>query len=488
MSLASRAAALRGDDLQHAVAWWWACQAIGDPDIESVSVEDPEGGAFDDVVVRRKARPTVYWQVKNSNYGDTVIDDKWLLSSAGKSPDSRARSPLQHFHDTWRRLRDGSQDFELALVANRSYDHNQPILGACRDRSTWRLDVDSIRDASGRSALGRARDAWAAHLRIDNDELLSFLAQVELRDEGSEATWDSRSKDAMRARGLRSDGEAITVGKRMVRDWVTQGTGPRSRDDIRRGVAENGLLARDGTLVFAVHGIDHIPQPVVPTVELDLVELFAGDEPDHRRQLRDPDDWHAVVEPRLAEAIRELEAFGPRRVLVTGAMRHPLLFAVGRHLPDVRGWVLTWNQRGADWPLTPSETVEPRVLADEPLGGGSGNELAVAIGLTHDPTASVRGWAAGHSEIGHLLTLGPAGTPAPGVVPGGAWAASWAHAAREIARAKVLELGSPRVHLFFAAPAGVALAVGHVWNMMPVTSVYEYLPETNTYVLTVNQT
>lgn len=44
------------------------------------------------------------------------------------------------------------------------------------------------------------------------------------------------------------------------------------------------------------------------------------------------------------------------------------------------------------------------------------------------------------------------------------------------------EFGSERVHLFMACPAGVALMLGHQWNLLPATTVYECA---HTYVPTV---
>ena len=44
MTLTPRAAAIRGDDYQHAIGWFWACEMLRDPDIETVTIEDPAGG------------------------------------------------------------------------------------------------------------------------------------------------------------------------------------------------------------------------------------------------------------------------------------------------------------------------------------------------------------------------------------------------------------------------------------------------------------
>jgi hypothetical protein len=42
-----------------------------------------------------------------------------------------------------------------------------------------------------------------------------------------------------------------------------------------------------------------------------------------------------------------------------------------------------------------------------------------------------------------------------------------------------------RIHLFMAAPAGIALMLGHWWNLLPPATVYEYIPTSRTYVETI---
>ena|SRR5215472_331956 len=260
-------------------------------------------------------------------------------------------------------------------------------------------------------------------------------------------------------------------------DWVST-TGmiaPQTRDDIRRQVAEMNLLARSGTLILAVHAIDRQPDVTTPTVELDLTDLFDGDNPFTRRQLTDPSGWQQIIAPQLASAARALEAYGPRRVHVTGSMRLPLWFAVGRALPDVRGWILSLNQRGQEWHTTPAVPVTPRILAEITVGQDS--DLALAIGLTHNPAADVDTYIRATSlPIGELLVLGPEAEPGPRSVPGAAWAAGWTRAARESARLAAARLGAQRIHLFIAAPAAIALMIGHHWNLMPATTLYEHAP------------
>lgn len=471
MSLPPRAAAIRGDDYQHAVGWVAACEALCDPDIQSISVEDAHGGHFDDVVTRRRSGPDVYIQVKSSNSGNVIVDSTWLLTPASLA----GRSPLQHFHATWTSLTAAGRPFELLLLTNRAIDHHDPILGDLRDLMTNRVKVDGLRVATARSRAGKERRQWADHLGVTEDELMSFLAQVTWRHADSEPHWDERARLLMRAAGLRTDVEAITIGKALVRSWVTSGAGPQTQDDIRRQVADRNLLSRSGTLTLTIHAIDRQPAAVPANVELDFTALFDGDTPFARRQLKDPADWQLVVMPDLGRAARALEAYRVRRVHVGGSMRLPLWFAVGRELPDVRQWVLSLDQHGQEWVTSPAEKVKPRTLSSIDIG--KGNDLALAIGLTHDPTADIQAYLSNAAvPVASLLTLGPAGEPGHQSVPNGQWAAGWARAARDEARNAARECTATRIHLFIAAPQAVALMLGHHWNLTPATTIYEHQP------------
>jgi hypothetical protein len=471
MSLPPRAAAVRGDDYQYAVGWTTACEALCTPDIQSVSIEDAAGGHFDDIVTRRLSAPDTFIQVKSSNSGNVIIDSTWLLTPAAP----KGRSPLQHFHATWASLTAAGRPFELILITNRGFDHEDPILGGMRDLITNRIRVDDLQVQSPRSKAGKERQEWATHLGVTEQELLIFLAQVTWRHADAEPHWDERARLLMHKAGLRTDDEAITVGKALIRSWVTTGSGPQTRDDIRRQVAERNLLAKSGTLTLAVHAIDRQAAADPANVELDFIALFDGDKPFARRQLKDPSDWQQVIVPELARAARTLEAYGPRRVHVTGSMRLPLWFAVGRELSDVRQWTLSLDQHGHEWHTSPAEATTPRTLAEVQIGQGT--DLAIAAALTHDPTTDIEAYLHEASiPVGVLLSLGPEGDPGYQSVPNGQWAAGWARAARDQARSAARMHGARRIHLFMAAPQAIALMLGHHWNLTPPTTLYEHRP------------
>ena len=73
------------------------------------------------------------------------------------------------------------------------------------------------------------------------------------------------------------------------------------------------------------------------------------------------------------------------------------------------------------------------------------------------------------------VDLSPQGGVGPLSLPDAAAAVGWAHAAREGIRAAVRDSGARRVHLFMCAPAGAALLLGHIWNRVGTTVVYEDL-------------
>ena len=238
-SLPARAAAVRGDEYQYAVVWYWVTRALAaDLDIESVSVEDAGAGSFDDLVIERRDAGPRYMQIKSSNTARTVIDESWLCSAATQ----RGRSPLQHFYDTWARLR--SPGAEFVLLTNRGLDHTDPVL-QLRDNRSGR--IERLDGYGPRSAAGQARARWAAHLHVSETELLDFLAELQIDTEGAERSWRDRARHTMALAGLRADDDAVVRGIAIVREWVMSGAGPRRTDDIRGEVVSTGLVARRAT-------------------------------------------------------------------------------------------------------------------------------------------------------------------------------------------------------------------------------------------------
>lgn len=483
MTLPARAAAVRGDDYQYVFGLCCAGRLLVEPQFESVSIEDSDGGAFDDVVLR--ATPTSGWrheynQLKSGNYRETIIDTKWLLTSKS----TNGRSPLQHFHSTWTALVAAGKPFVLRLVSNKNFDHNDPLLGRI-DQISEQIPVEYLRSLRQRSKSGKSLGSWAAHLGVDVDQIIEFLADVEWVAGGTEGSRAREASNFLRTAGFRHDDDAITRGVDIVRTWVKTGAGVRTKDDVRAEFATAGLLARTGELVLAVHAIDKAPLPHRPNAEIDIVGLYPDVDPFERRELIDPNNWKNEVLRQLDAARDDLRGFRSRHLHVIAQMRLPMYFAVGRTFSDVAGWVVSTDQRGVTW--STASDLEPAMFeVRSDLRLHSGPEVAVAVALAQDPTRDIQDYIdrAG-LPVGRFVTFSSQGAPHRGAVPGPGWAVDWVRQARDKLRHIVGDTSAPRIHLFLAAPAGLALILGHDWNLLPATIVYDYAPSTSVYVPTV---
>jgi hypothetical protein len=450
--LPARAAAIRGDDFQHILGLFHALDLVLDPEVNSVSIEDADGGAFDDIVVRRRqgsGASTRYYQVKSSVYRNTVIDHEWLITPT--SP--KGKSPLQRFYKTWSELRAADDAFELHLVTNRTFDPTDPLLNLV-DSKSEKLSREALAKLGRRSDAGKQLAEWARHLGAGQAELHEFLSTVFFSVVESETKYEGHVASKMRNAGLRDDADAVKLGQSMVRGWVTDGVRAITKDELFGFLVEKQLLERGAVVTFAIHAIDDVGLARPANVELDLRELYSETQPFQRRRLADPNSWESVVVPALEEAKSLIVRYSTRRVHLAAAMRLPMHFLVGRTFPKVARWDLSVDQSGTTWTTSSPETsVEVGVLADKRLSDGT--EVAVAIALTTDPTDEVLEYVADLPEIGYLVTLSTPGGPHAGAVPSGDWAAGWAHAAREYVRTH--HRGANRIHLFMSAPAAVAL-------------------------------
>lgn len=475
MNLAARAADLRGNEFQHARAWRYAVDSLTDPDIVSVSVEDRDGGAFDDIVVRRVSAPNLYEQAKSSNYGNTIIDQEWLFTKRTEG----GRSPLQHFFRTWQEVRERGESAQFNLVTNRGFDSTNRILGQARDQWDSRI-VASRLEGGTKTANGRALKEWAEHLGIDRTVLLAFLADLRLVTTPDMTDIYRDIAQAQKNAGLRGDPQSVTFGVAVVRDWVMTGRRPVPRDEIASDVLAANLVDVTADVRLVVHGIDRL-QGVPAAVELDFIDLYLGDSPQDRRELRDPGLWESEVLPRMRAVGTRVEGYGVNGLRIEGWMRLPMWFAIGRVFPRVRNWRLSTTQNGEDWILKSTGVVNPAVVTDD--DGFGGTDLAVVIEISSGVELAVRQWIeAGSASIHRLLVLQPDQGPSQTAVPDAGWLMAWVDGARGEILARTG--AAPHVHLFMSTPASAALALGHQWNLMPATTVYEWLPQSRSYVPT----
>ena len=458
-----------GDDYQHLVAWNRALRSLlPGRRMTTIELEAIGAGNVDDVVVRYDQPPHEFTQVRFAVDASTPLTSGYLLQTTAPG----GTSMLQKFHASWRQLR-GEAEPHMQLITNRAVEPTDGFLTEI-DGITARL-LPIAGQATTSSTIGKTRAAWAEHLQIDEEELLQLLGCLHFRVGRPYEAEAEHAGDLMLAAGLKNDVSAIRLGVDRIRRWVLEGRRRLSADQLTAGIDGLDLRTGDPGATLLIQAIDRDPLPEDATEALDWVELFQGDEPWARRKTREPDAYRRVMDPQLGEAADRLIAVGHRRVVVRGAMRLPTWFAAGHALPEVRGVQLVCGHRGQPWSsdATPRPTkIDTSVVTRL----GQGDDLAAALAVAAEPIQDVIAFARGAQlPVDAVVRVALPGGPQVARIADGGHAVGVVHGIRDEIRSLLRETGARRIHLFLAAPAGLALLLGHRWNRIAPTVVYEDL-------------
>lgn len=200
-------------------------------------------------------------------------------------------------------------------------------------------------------------------------------------------------------------------------------------------------------------------------------------------RLASEDSWTACLMPALGAMAEQLVRLAPdRAVLASGLASLPALVAFGASLLQPRGIRVVWEQAMSrtgetqEWSLDapPDSVALRRDLI--PLDVAS-DELAVCVGLTTDVEPAIkRAQADGVvPRLRAMVAVGPsAGSPLEIESPG--QARTVVDEVKAAIKDALLEYPvSGKVHLFLAAPAGVAVMLGQSLNALGPVQLYEHL-------------
>ena len=458
---------LAGDEYQHIVTWNEVLSALRpESAVTAITVEAPDAGNVDDIVTERREGPPSYTQVKHAVDATSPVGATWLMATPGGR-----RSLLGRFYDSWLELRTQGRELEMQLVTDREVDPSDDLMKLL-DRRTELL-VPAV--MSSDPGIIHARASWASHLETDEDALLSMLAHLRFRTGRPYRSEAERADALMWGHGLATGQNAIDSALAFVRDWVQERWRNLSVEKLRDRIHQRMERAGDPGALMVIEAIDDDLHPEDATERLRWIERYEGDDPNLRRSLRDPQDWGAVIGPELAAAGQRLRAAGHHRVLVRGAMRLPVWFAAGATLRHVQGFTVAGFQQGSIWSSddatgtpTQAEVVIDRI--------GEGGDIAVAIGVAADPAPAVARFVREHAlPVSTIAVLRPAGGPGPEAVSNSREAALMAVGVRDAVRGLLEEHPTEQIHLFLAVPGALALLLGHRWNALRPTVVYEHL-------------
>jgi hypothetical protein len=464
-----------GDHYQDLIAWSAALRVIqpGSTFVQ-MEIEITGVGNVDDVILRSASGRHRYSQVKWAVHAADLVDHDFLT----KVP-KNSKSLLQKFFASWKLLRRADHPPVMELVTNRALDRSDPLLALCDGRSD--LLTPAARDAPATSMAGLRITEWANHVGSSRDELLDMLDSLVFKTALTVSSEQDRAQTLMLANGLRADSDALNRGVGTVARWVLDGRRVLTADAIDADLDRLGLRADDPRAILLVQAIARDPHPDEATIALDWVDLYDGDSAPTRRQPRAPAGW-ATMSRDIDRAVTQLTTAGLRNIVLRGAMRQATFFTIGARLAQVTGTTLTYVQHHTPWPSN-AQRVPIAAPETRSIPVGLGDDLAVTIGVAVDPTDAVSQWITATAlPVRNLLTLLPIDGAHDQSVAGPGEAIAYAQVLRNAVRAELERASANRVHLFLAGPGGLALLLGHRWNRVAPTAVYEDLGPGRGYV------
>jgi hypothetical protein len=427
-----------------------------------VGVEVDGVGNLDDVVLFRLRPPHAYQQVKYAVDFITPVSTSYLT----EPPKSGGQPILRKIADAWRNLASAGQPVELAIITNRAPDPTDPLISA-RDARTRRL-LPKAAQGGPQSVRGKARVAWAEAAGITEAQLLELLAVLDFDLARDRSHLEEVTSLMMLVTGLRGDLSALAAGADWVADQVVAGRRTLDRDLIDGAVEARALRAGPVRSVVSVATL--LPDPLVAQARyaLDWVDRFDGPDAYAKRRPKPPATWKQL-QADIESIPGHLDA--AVQVAVTGSLRQATAFTVGAALRMVTNTDVAVVQRGALWTSDAdySKAIEPEVTEHDV---GQGSDVAIAVEVATPIAEDVLDFVRSrHLTVDRLVVLSPPGGSRDNSVTGPEEACALAYGLRQAARRAA---GShPRAHLFLAGPMGLSLLLGHRWNRVAPTIVYE---------------
>lgn len=460
-------ARIAGDDYQWLHAWRSCLEALHENvtgntanPIVAVGVEEPDVGNGDDVVLHRKQPPNTYTQVKYAVDNRTAVNLDYLT----------AKGILRKMQETYAGLTADGTPAEMRLTTNRNADPND-ILITDRDGRDGRL-LPRAAQGGPRSDRGQARAAWAAEAQTDEEHLLDLLAHLHF---DIAYDLDRLRRDVsllMTANGLRSDPTAVALGADWVSQQVIAGHRRLTLDDIKNAIATLDFHAGSPWTTISVATITHDYLAEQAAVSIDWVDRMSGATDWTRVEPAQPATWND-----LATDIRSIpgDLGSNKRILVTGHMRQATGFLVGAELRRVKGYEVGVRQGDQLW--TGEESIISGVITHTREDASGARGTAIIVNVAAEAAGDAIEWIRESAlPVSEILTVTPIAGVGPKAVSNAAAANSLAIAIRDLARRHAR---NGDLHLFLIGPLGLAVLLGHHWNRLTTTHIYEHLGGTD---------
>jgi hypothetical protein len=460
---------LNGLDYQHLQSWFLALELMQHPDnVHHICVEDDKAGSVDDVTVFPHTSdvelPSRFYQVKFHTSPDTVYSTEELCRCKTKT----AKSLLQKFWNTWLLLRTKHQGkIELYLVSNTGWSNeSEPIIDP--DHETLRLDF-----ISGTNPMyADLRKKWQDHIGAsDESEFISFLQTLHFRLGRVSTELKERIAERMQNHGLKySDTDLFTVIG-IVKEWITGAVAEITLTTLDAKVSEHDLKlppSEEPSLTIHMNTIKDQVFSVPPDYLLDWKDHFN----DAGRQLKEPNNWNALLLPELKSMEKQVSRSASERLIrARGAARLSAWMAFGHTFRKVGPYVIEMDQYGQLW-RTDARRNDDFSMSIVSEGGTTegenaaknGSAVAVGISLTHDIANDVREFTNAHEDIGGLLLLAPKTGIAQKCIRNAGDLVAMAEDVKSSLVAFVKKRKAKRLYIFYCGPMSGACFLGHHLN------------------------
>lgn len=420
----------------------------------AVGIEENGLVPLDDAVYYRRQPPHTYAQLKWAVDATTPVNAEYMSN----------KKLLERLVQSWQKLTADGAPIEVVVVSTRNVDPTDPLAAAQDSRTQQLVPRGAARTPK---ALVDSRAQWARIANCSEDTLLQFLASTRFRTGLDHVSLRELVRHKMMASGLTFDDAAIDAGTSWIQTTVIDGHRRISLDTVKAFAAT--MKRTPAWTRVSISTLSPDPDRCDVAASVDWVERIEGDSPFQKVAPGAPWTWE-----QLAADIEGLRAVVDtrKRVFVTGTMRQATGFYAGAVFRRVVGYSVACQQNGDLW--TSEDTGAPYKPAIEDRVIGAGDDVAILTAIAFDAADAVEQYLKDtHRPVGHLFVVRPSsGVPDDRAISSAEEANALAVAVRDLAR---LTSGPGKTHLFQAGPLALAVLLGHRWNRIAPTSVYEHL-------------
>ena len=490
MALHQVGARTEGDVYQGLFFWRQAADLLRPTSlVERVVLEHDEADGVDDVAVFYRA-PGVdaggwqasadYFQLKyhvdnrDAYSADALIDPSFINAKV---------SLLQRFHKAYVHLSKQERvPFRLHLASNWRWKADDKLASFLREFD-GALPSKFFADGP-KSNLGKIREKWRAHLKLEVDEFTAFAHTLRLQlDHFGRRDFRNYVHATLEAAGLHppSTDHAACRYESLIQQFLMNG--PNSFDQAEfRALCERERLLRSGALAsprpFAI-GVRSFVR-FAERLESEVDELVCVSSNFDGRHLASGGSWDASAAQVLAflgdqgrrarlraeESVIALECHGSFALLAGWELsRNSGVKAAPLQKPTLDVW------RPAEGAAAGPSWAAPQTIEKD----ADAQDVAVCLSVTHDARTDVETFLSskGAPPVRRIVVLNPEGGPSPQSIRGADHAYQLATALPALLTS-ARPTRAARVHIFFACPNALMFFIGQQREALGRLALYEF--------------